>query len=78
VLCNPSQTPLGARRIKAVARHDHTALYIDLDIADATGRTPVNEIVIGPSPRQQMTERAFRTLLYKHGYERARVLTAAG
>ncbi len=74
VLCNPSQTAVGARRIKALATPDYTSLYIDLDLADATGRLPIEEILIGPSPYQQMTERAFRTLLYKHGYDRADVV----
>ena len=73
ILCNPSQTAIGARRIKAFARPDYTALYIDLEIADATDRLPINEILVGPSPHQQMTARAFWTLLYKHGYDRAQV-----
>jgi hypothetical protein len=74
VLCNPSQTAVGARRITALARPEYTSLYIDLEIADATDRLPISEILIGPSQRQQMTTRAFRTLLYKHGYERADVV----
>jgi hypothetical protein len=74
VLCNPSQTAVGARRITALAKPDYTSLYIDLEIADATDRLPIGEILIGPSKHQQMTTRAFRTLLYKHGYERADVV----
>lgn len=74
VLCNPSQTAVGARRITALPKPDYTSLYIDLEIADATDRLPIGEILIGPSARQQMTTRAFRTLLYKHGYERADVV----
>jgi hypothetical protein len=74
VLCNPSQTAVGARRITALAKADYTSLYIDLEIADATDRLPIGEILIGPSNHQQMTTRAFRTLLYKHGYERADVV----
>jgi hypothetical protein len=74
ILCNPSQTAVGARRITAIARPDYTALYIDLEIADATDRLPLCEILIGPSVHQQMTARAFWTLLYKHGYDRAEVV----
>jgi hypothetical protein len=73
ILCNPSQTAVGARRITAMARPDYTGLYIDLDIADATDRLPICEILVGPSIHQQMTARAFWTLLYKHGYDRAEV-----
>jgi hypothetical protein len=74
ILCNPSQTAAGARRITATAKLDYTSLYIDLEIADATDRLPICEILIGPSTHQQMTARAFWTLLYKHGYERAEVI----
>ena len=74
ILCNPSQTAVGARRITAIAKPDYTALYIDLEIADATDRLPISEILVGPSAHQQMTARAFWTLLYKHGYERAEVM----
>lgn len=77
ILCNPSQTAVGARRINAIARPDYTSLYIDIEIADATDRMPICEILIGPSPHQQMTARAFWTLLYKHGYERADVVQSA-
>jgi len=77
ILCNPSQTAVGARRINAIARPDYTALYIDIEIADATGRLPICEILVGPSQHQQMTARAFWTLLYKHGYERADVVQSA-
>ncbi|HEX4506952.1 MAG TPA: hypothetical protein VH722_14580 [Alphaproteobacteria bacterium] len=77
ILCNPSQTAVGARRIHAVAKSDYTSLYIDLEIADATDRLPICEILVGPSPHQQMTARAFWTLLYKHGYERADVIQSA-
>jgi hypothetical protein len=73
ILCNPSQTAVGARRIMAHAGPDYTSLYIDIDLADANDRLPVHEVMIGPSRFQQMTERAFRTLLYKHGYEQADV-----
>lgn len=73
ILCNPSQTAIGARRITAIAKPEYTSLYIDLDIADATDRLPISEILVGPAIHQQMTTRAFRTLLYKHGYERAGV-----
>jgi hypothetical protein len=69
ILCNPSQTALGARRIQALAKPDYTGLYIDLDLADASGRLPLNEVLIGPSAHQEITARAFRTLLYKHGYD---------
>jgi hypothetical protein len=74
ILCNPSQTAVGARRITATAKHDYTALYIDLDIADTTARLPIGEVLVGPSIHQQMTARAFWTLLYKHGYDRAEVV----
>jgi hypothetical protein len=74
ILCNPSQTAVGARRIKAITKHDYTALYIDLEMADATDRLPICEILVGPSTHQQMTARAFWTLLYKHGYDRAEVV----
>jgi len=77
ILCNPSQTAVGARRIHAVAKPDYTSLYIDLEIADATDRLPLCEILVGPGPHQQMTARAFWTLLYKHGYERADVIPSA-
>ncbi len=77
ILCNPSQTAVGARRISAIARPDYTSLYIDLEIADATDRLPICEILVGPSPHQQMTARAFWTLLYKHGYERADVVQSS-
>jgi hypothetical protein len=77
ILCNPSQTAAGARRIHAVAKPDYTSLYIDLEIADATDRLPICEILIGPGERQQMTARAFWTLLYKHGYERADVVQSS-
>ena len=77
ILCNPSQTALGARRIHAVAKPDYTSLYIDLEIADATDRLPICEILIGPGRHQQMTARAFWTLLYKHGYERADVVQSS-
>jgi hypothetical protein len=77
ILCNPSQTAVGARRINAIARPDYTSLYIDIEIADATDRLPICEILVGPSPHQQMTARAFWTLLYKHGYERADVVQSA-
>jgi hypothetical protein len=74
ILCNASQTAVGARRIHAVAKPDYTSLYIDLEIADATDRLPLCEILVGPGKHQQMTARAFWTLLYKHGYERADVV----
>src|SRR5271168_3230134 len=74
ILCNATQTAVGARRIHAVAKPDYTSLYIDLDIADATDRLPICEILVGPGRHQQMTARAFWTLLYKHGYERADVI----
>ena len=77
ILCNPSQTAVGARRIHAVAKPDYTALHIDLEIADATDRLPICEVLVGPSPHQQMTARAFWTLLYKHGYERADVVQSS-
>jgi hypothetical protein len=77
ILCNPSQTAVGARRIHALAKPDYTSLYIDLEIADATDRLPICEILVGPSPHQQMTARAFWTLLYKHGYERADVVQSS-
>jgi hypothetical protein len=77
ILCNPSQTAVGARRINAVAKPDYTSLYIDLEIADATDRLPICEILVGPSAHQQMTARAFWTLLYKHGYERADVVQSS-
>jgi hypothetical protein len=77
ILCNPSQTAVGARRIHAVAKADYTSLYIDLEIADATDRLPLCEILVGPGQHQQMTARAFWTLLYKHGYERADVIQSA-
>ena len=67
----PRSAPAGSL---ALARPEYTSLYIDLEIADATDRLPISEILIGPSQRQQMTTRAFRTLLYKHGYERADVV----
>jgi hypothetical protein len=74
ILCNPSQTAVGARRIHAIAKPDYTSLYIDLEVADATDRLPLCEILVGPGAHQQMTARAFWTLLYKHGYERADVI----
>jgi hypothetical protein len=74
ILCNPSQTAVGARRIMSHSGFDYTSLYIEIDLADANDRLPVQELLIGPSPFQQMTERAFRTLLYKHGYEQADVM----
>jgi hypothetical protein len=74
ILCNASQTAVGARRIQAIAKPDYTSLYIDLEIADATDRLPLCEILVGPGKHQQMTARAFWTLLYKHGYERADVV----
>jgi hypothetical protein len=74
VVVNASQTPVGARRIKARAKPDYTSLYIDLELGDANDRLPISEIVVGPSANQEMTERAFRTLLYKYGYEGADVL----
>lgn len=77
VLCNATQTAVGARRIHAVAKPDYTSLYIDLEIADATDRLPICEILVGPGQHQQMTARAFWTLLYKHGYERADVVRSA-
>ena len=77
ILCNPSQTAVGARRIHAIAKPDYTSLYIDLEVADATDRLPLCEILIGPGQHQQMTARAFWTLLYKHGYERADVIQSA-
>jgi hypothetical protein len=77
VLTNPSQTAVGARRITGLAKPEYTSLYIDLEIADATDRLPIQEILIGPAPHQQMTARAFWTLLYKHGYERADVIQSA-
>jgi hypothetical protein len=78
ILCNPSQTPIGARRIQPLARADYTSLYIDLDLADASGRLPLHEVLIGPSPHQEMTARAFRTLLYKHAYERTDIVPING
>jgi hypothetical protein len=77
ILCNPSQTAVGARRIRAIAKQEYTSLYIDLEIADATDRLPLCEILVGPGNHQQMTARAFWTLLYKHGYERADVIQSA-
>ena len=77
ILCNATQTAVGARRIHAVAKPDYTSLYIDLEIADATDRLPICEILVGPGRHQQMTARAFWTLLYKHGYERADVIQSA-
>lgn len=74
ILCNPSQTAAGARRITALQKRDYMSLYIDLEIADATDRLPICEILVGPAARQQMTARAFWTLLYKHGYDRATVV----
>jgi hypothetical protein len=74
ILCNPSQTAVGARRINAIAKSDYTALYIDLDMADGNDLLPIQEILVGPSHHQQMTARAFWTLLYKHGYENAQVV----
>jgi len=76
ILCNPSQTAAGARRITALPKGDYTGLYIDIDLADAAERLPIAEILIGPSPMQQMTARAFRTLLYKHGYDRVDVVSS--
>ncbi len=73
ILCNPSQTAVGARRISAIAKPEYTSLYIEIDVADAMDRLPISEILVGPSNHQQMTARAFWTLLYKHGYERAEV-----
>jgi hypothetical protein len=73
ILCNPCQTAAGARRITALARPDYTSLYIDLEIADSSGRLPIGEIVVGPSLHQLFTVRAFRMLLYKHGYGRSDV-----
>jgi hypothetical protein len=35
-------------------------------------------VLIGPSPHQEMTARAFRTLLYKHGYERTDIVPIGG
>jgi hypothetical protein len=78
ILCNPSQTAVGARRIRHLAKPDYTSLYIDLDLADANGRLPIDEVLIGPSPHQEMTARAFRTLLYKHGYERTDIVPIGG
>ena len=77
ILCNATQTAVGARRIHAVAKPDYTSLYIDLEIADATDRLPICEILVGPGRHQQMTARAFWTLLYKHGYERADVVQSS-
>ncbi|HLG87815.1 MAG TPA: hypothetical protein VKZ79_11545 [Alphaproteobacteria bacterium] len=74
IVVNAGQTPVGARRIKALARPLYTSLYIDLEIGDASDRLPLTEIIVGPSSYQQMTERAFRTLLYKYGYEQTDVL----
>jgi hypothetical protein len=76
ILCNPSQTAAGARRITALPKEDYTALYIDIDLVDAAERLPIAEILVGPSPMQQMTARAFRTLLYKHGYEHVDVTSS--
>jgi hypothetical protein len=76
VIVNASQTAVGARRIKAEAKRDYTALYIDLELGDASDRLPIGEILVGPGEYQEMTERAFRTLLYKYGYERADVTLA--
>jgi hypothetical protein len=73
LLCNPSQTAVGARRIMALPGHDYTGLYIDIDLADANDRLPISEVLIGPSPYQQLTARAFRTLLYKLGYDQVDV-----
>jgi len=77
ILCNATQTAVGARRIHAIAKPDYTSLYIDLEIADATDRLPICEIMVGPGEYQQMTARAFWTLLYKHGYERADVVQSS-
>jgi hypothetical protein len=74
ILCNPSQTAIGARRIMALPKPEYTALYIDIDLADVNDRLPFNEILVGPSRFQQLTARAFRTLLYKHGYEQVDVI----
>jgi hypothetical protein len=49
------------------------SLYVDLPLAGPDGRLPLTEILVGPGAQQQLTERAFRTLLYKHGYENVRV-----
>jgi hypothetical protein len=76
ILCNPCQTAAGARRITAVPKGDYTGLYIDIDLADAAERLPIAEVLVGPSPMQQMTARAFRTLLYKHGYDRVDVASS--
>jgi hypothetical protein len=76
ILCNPCQTAAGLRRITAQSRPSHTALYIDLEIADSNDRLPIDEIIIGPSPHQLLTVRAFRMLLYKHGYARGDVTVA--
>jgi hypothetical protein len=73
ILCNPSQTSAGARRIQPLAKGDYLSLYIDLDLAEPSGRLPLEDVLIGPSAHQQLTERAFRTLLYKHGYDRAEI-----
>jgi len=74
IVVNPSQTAVGARRIQARAKPGYTALYIDLEVGDAQDQLPLTEILVGPSRHQVLTERAFRTLLYKYGYERADVM----
>lgn len=70
ILCNPCQTAVGARRILSFSKPEYTGLQIEIDLADANDRLPLAEIIAGPSPYQQMTARAFRTLLYKFGYDR--------
>jgi hypothetical protein len=78
VLVNATQTAAGARAINAVAMPEYMSLAVDLPLADADDRLPLTEIVVGPGRQQRLTERAFRTLLYKNGYERVAVMPSGG
>jgi hypothetical protein len=73
ILCNPSQTALGARRIMPLPGPDFTALYVDIELGDDNGLLPVSEVLVGPGHYQQLTARGFLTLLYKHGYQKTTV-----
>jgi hypothetical protein len=75
VVCNPSQTAVGARRITALPKPDYTALYIDVDLADVTGKLPIADILVGPSPMQQMTALQARLRARRHRLVPSHALT---
>jgi hypothetical protein len=76
-LLNATQTAAGARAINAVPLSEYMSLALDLPLTDTDDRLPLTEIIVGPGRYQQLTERAFRTLLYKNAYDDVPVTRSA-